>query len=87
MHSRWPSFLKVWVISQLNLSLPLNLEVVLVFSLVVFKFSYVCLHDLVFCDLVMSTSTRAFARQKGIELLEKEKYIKAFDTIKKTTRI
>jgi hypothetical protein len=35
----------------------------------------------------MSTSTRAFARQKGIELLEKEKYIKAFDTIKKTTRI
>jgi hypothetical protein len=35
----------------------------------------------------MSTSTRAFARRKGIELLEKQKYIEAFDTIKNTTRI
>jgi hypothetical protein len=59
------------------------MEVVLLFSLVVFSSSYVCLHDLVFCDLDMSTSTRAFARQKGIELLEKEKYIEAFDTIEK----
>jgi hypothetical protein len=35
----------------------------------------------------MSTSMRVFARQKGIELLEKEKYIEAFDTIKNHTRI
>jgi hypothetical protein len=35
----------------------------------------------------MSTSRRAFARLKGIEPLEKEKYIEAFDTIKNTTRI
>jgi hypothetical protein len=35
----------------------------------------------------MSTSMRAFARQKGMELLEKEKYIEPFDTIKNTTRI
>lgn len=87
MHSRWSNFFKVWVKSELNLSLPLNLEVVLLFSLMVFSSSYVCLHDLVFCDLVMSTSTRAFARRKGMELLEKEKCIEAFDTIKNTTRI